>query len=367
VKVTVTKNLNVRVGKPSLNAPCYQYIAPGSELEVDGKLYTGDKYNGNDQWYKDEAGNYYWSGGVEAPDEFTVTNTLNTIKETSFDWWHREFQIQKVWELLDNKGEGVNVVILDSGIDYNHPYFTCKISGESVVGDKNDYLDNWNHGTLVSSIIAANGDDLIGIAPLINLHAIKIFDKYGCREEDFLTGISLIPDDADLVCIAQSKGYLDNQNLSQKYIDAFKKIKTKLIICSAGNDTNRSVFSEELPAALSDTISVSSVKSGGLISDISSMSKNITLAGPGENVKCLAAGEKMRYYRGPQSGTSFSTPFITGVMALAIAYLKKNKKKISEKRLKQLLIDTCTKKTDSNLYGNGVIDPLEFAKKIISE
>ena len=58
MKVTVKDYLNVRVGKPSVNAPCYQYIAPGSEIEVDGKLYTGDMYDGSDQWMKDEGGNY---------------------------------------------------------------------------------------------------------------------------------------------------------------------------------------------------------------------------------------------------------------------------------------------------------------------
>ena len=64
MKVTVKVFLNVRVGKPSVNAPCYQYLAPGTELEVDGNLYPGDKFEGIDTWLKDEAGNYYWSGGV---------------------------------------------------------------------------------------------------------------------------------------------------------------------------------------------------------------------------------------------------------------------------------------------------------------
>jgi len=47
MKVTVTKYLNVRVGKPSVNAPCYQYLAPGSELEMHGNLYKGDSFKDN--------------------------------------------------------------------------------------------------------------------------------------------------------------------------------------------------------------------------------------------------------------------------------------------------------------------------------
>ena len=65
MKLTVKVNLNVRVGKPSVNAPCYTYITPGSTLEVDENPYPGDMYDGNDTWYKDDAGNYYWSGGFD--------------------------------------------------------------------------------------------------------------------------------------------------------------------------------------------------------------------------------------------------------------------------------------------------------------
>lgn len=67
MKVTVTKNLNVRVGAPSINAPNLEFLLPGAVVETDGKLYKGDWYDGNQDWYRDTEGNYYWSGGVEPP------------------------------------------------------------------------------------------------------------------------------------------------------------------------------------------------------------------------------------------------------------------------------------------------------------
>lgn len=66
--VTVTKYLNVRIGQPSVNAPIHSYLQPGDKLEVDGKQYRGDVYDGNNYWYRDAAGNYYWSGAISAPD-----------------------------------------------------------------------------------------------------------------------------------------------------------------------------------------------------------------------------------------------------------------------------------------------------------
>ena len=92
MKITVTKFLNVRVGKPSLNAPCYQYLAPGSELQTDGNLYKGDSYDGIDTWMKDNAGNYYWSGGVEKEN---LNNQL--LADISGKWWLKNYNIPEIW------------------------------------------------------------------------------------------------------------------------------------------------------------------------------------------------------------------------------------------------------------------------------
>ena len=62
--VTINQNLNVRVGAPSVNAPCYTYVEPGSTVEVEEKPIEGDSYEGNNLWYAGLDGNYYWSGGV---------------------------------------------------------------------------------------------------------------------------------------------------------------------------------------------------------------------------------------------------------------------------------------------------------------
>jgi len=85
MKVTVTKNLNVRIGKPRLDAPNHEFLVPGSVIETDGKLYRGDVYDGNFFWYKDMAGNYYWSGGIDIP-ETEPNNTFS--KATEFIDFH---------------------------------------------------------------------------------------------------------------------------------------------------------------------------------------------------------------------------------------------------------------------------------------
>ncbi len=139
MKVTVSKYLNVRVGKPSVNAPCYQYLSPGSELIVDGSLYKGDMYDGIDTWLKDEAGNYYWSGGVNMKPVSNITiNYQDYLKD--FAW-------------ISNKGKGVVIAIIDTGVMMNPNYYDCSLIKQINLADNNDEL---YHGNFICGIIAGN-------------------------------------------------------------------------------------------------------------------------------------------------------------------------------------------------------------------
>ena len=128
MKVTVKDYLNVRVGKPSLNAPNFQYLAPGSILEVDGTLYPGDKFEGIDTWYKDEAGNYYWSGGVEKKVEDKKTTESNLVAQIEKIDYRELIKLKN--PLANGFGEGVKVAVLDSGIYSNHPDLKGRIIQE---------------------------------------------------------------------------------------------------------------------------------------------------------------------------------------------------------------------------------------------
>ena len=56
--------LKVRQGQPSLNATTLPPLAPGTVVTVEDQLYNGDAYNGINTWYKDQGGNFLWSGDV---------------------------------------------------------------------------------------------------------------------------------------------------------------------------------------------------------------------------------------------------------------------------------------------------------------
>lgn len=175
MKVTVTKYLNVRVGKPSLNAPCYQYLAPGSEIEVEDQSYTGDSFDGINTWLKDRAGNYYWSGGVKSIQFFelaiphsTIINYNSLVKSTLGP------------RIL---GNGVNVALLDSGINVDHPDLNgAVVQSLSFVDGQNATDDPWGHGTLMAGFIGGrtvSTTGILGVAPKCNLINLKVVANNG--------------------------------------------------------------------------------------------------------------------------------------------------------------------------------------------
>lgn len=139
-------------------------------------------------------------------DKFAVQYGVNKI---DLDYKMEKFlynsthamNIDDVWAIQDSlgnnvTGKGVTVVIIDTGIDYNHPDFspvgicdTCKvIDGYDFGEDDSDPMDNFGHGSLVAGIVAADGYDFdvegntyhySGVAPGSKLIAYKVSDYDG--------------------------------------------------------------------------------------------------------------------------------------------------------------------------------------------
>ena len=83
-----------------------------------------------------------------------------------------------------NKGTGVKIAVIDTGIDYNHQDLDDNYAGgwNCIANNGNPYDDSNNsHGTHVAGIIAAeeNGIGTIGVAPEAQIYAVKVLDQAG--------------------------------------------------------------------------------------------------------------------------------------------------------------------------------------------
>ncbi|MCH7525013.1 MAG: S8 family serine peptidase, partial [Bacteroidetes bacterium] len=359
------KYLNVRVGKPSVNAPCYQYLAPGSELEVDGKLYDGDVYDGVATWYKDEAGNYYWSGGVELENNpvFNLSKMNAKIDDNGLQWWHKDYGIEKIWAKW-SMGHGANIVVLDSGYDRNHPLSRKDVNGWNYVDDSNDFNDFNGHGTSVISAINSNQNQLYGVAPECSVYASKIIKRDENQDALIKALDKCVGSNIDIISISYS--YLEtDKNLMNRFLNAIEANSDKIIICSIGNDSKRVKIENKYPAMFLSTIGVGSINKNKEIAKQSSRTTSVNLVAPGEKLNLIKVGSS-----GLSSfqGTSYSTPFVTGVTALMVSYAKKSKPNvpISKWNIGRILIDTTDSKPsmDSELFGKGIINPLKAFKQL---
>ncbi|MDH4099998.1 MAG: S8 family serine peptidase, partial [Nitrospirota bacterium] len=118
---------------------------------------------------------------------------------------------------LGSKGAGVDVYILDTGIDADHPdiqgnlgngAYVYKCTGRSC---KAPWDDNHGHGTHVAGTVAAidNGRDVVGVAPLATLHAVKVLSGSGSGTiSGIIAGIDWVAGEA------QAKGTAVVANMS---------------------------------------------------------------------------------------------------------------------------------------------------------
>gem|GEM_PF-1660899 len=252
-------------------------------------------------------------------------------------------------DLLEKLGTGKNIVVavIDTGISLSlYGSFVKKNSGEipgdGIDNDSNGYIDDYygwdfgdmdsdpsdmlGHGTEVASII-------LSTAPDVKIIPIKVDSG---MDMSFSTG-----DATEAIYYAIARG-ADIINLSFSADDFSYAIYSAIIaavnsgcivVAAAGNDGSDVNF----PASMSQVISVGSYDAFGLPSWFSSYGKNLDILGPGENVcaKGIDGSTTM------VSGTSFSTPVISGAAAVLLSmnpHLKlESVKKILFKGVKDIL------------------------------
>jgi subtilisin family serine protease len=96
-----------------------------------------------------------------------------------------------------NNGAGVNVAVIDTGIDVDHPDLAANIVGGTNCskGNRGNYDDGNGHGTHVAGVIAAadNGAGVVGVAPEAKLWAVRVLDSGGSGStSDVICGIDYV-------------------------------------------------------------------------------------------------------------------------------------------------------------------------------
>ncbi|MFP5112219.1 S8 family peptidase [Bacillaceae bacterium C204] len=265
----------------------------------------------------------------------------------------------KIWE--KSKGKGITVAILDTGCDETHPDLSERIiGGRNFTNDDNGnpdvYTDYNGHGTHVAGTIAAiqNDKGVIGVAPEASLLILKVLDKNGSGQYDWIiNGINYaVEQKVDIISMSLG-GSEDVPELHRAIQNAVAN--QILVVCAAGNEGDGQDSSDEwaYPGSYNEVISVGAINLQRRSSEFSNSNNEVDLVAPGEEI--LSTFLNGKYAK--LSGTSMATPHVSGALALIKEIANKNfERNLTEPELyAQLIKRTIPLGNSPKLEGNGLL------------
>lgn len=252
-----------------------------------------------------------------------------------------------------NKGTGVKVAILDSGIDLDHPDLNVAGNVTFVPGTPNGDDDN-GHGTLVAGVVAALDNEIgvIGVAPEVALYSVKVLNSTGGGVMSvILSGIQWSVDNGMQVINMSFGGSLDWPDSLKQALDTAYNAGI-VIIAGAGNGGTPDGQGNNLwsPARFEPVIAVGATDESDNRYTTSSTGWALEVMAPGVNIYSTAMGGDYGYI----TGTSASSPHAAGVAALMIASGLTNNVALRH-RLRDAATDLGAASWDAQT-GNGLIN-----------
>ncbi len=213
-------------------------------------------------------------------------------------------------------GEDVVVALLDSGVDIEHPDLEGNIiDGWNFVDDNEYVTDIDGHGTMVAGIVAAvanNSIGIVGVASNVRIMPLKVISESGGSLVDIASAIRYAADNGADVIGMSLGGTFSKGSLAMEAAVNYAYQKGCVLVAAAGNNDTSELF---YPAAYENVIAVSAINETDQKAPFSNYGEYIDFCAPGVNI--LSTWPNATYAYG--SGTSFATPFVTGVVAVMLS------------------------------------------------
>ncbi|MFI0422760.1 S8 family serine peptidase [Spongiactinospora sp. 9N601] len=302
------------------------------------------------------------------------------------EWNIDRIKAPQVWNELGDRGEGIVVATIDSGVDFEHPALAAQYRGrhpDGTVDHNYNWFDTYQgcvdpapcdptaHGTHVTGIMAgANG---IGVAPGVRWISAKGCDPH-CPEDKLIRAGQWLVAPTDLNGQNPrpdlAPDIVNNSWRLKRFDDWYKGVTTAWaaagIFATFGSGNDGAVCGNTAtPPGYADTYSAGAFDVNGTIAGWSSR-------GPGENGEIKpnisAPGVDIRSavpdggYRS-EEGTSQASPHVAGAVALLWSAAPSLRGDIAATRalLDGGAIDTADLScggtaADNNVYGEGHLD-----------
>jgi subtilisin family serine protease len=279
---------------------------------------------------------------VEPNGIYRATATPNDPSFSS-QYAPKKVQADLAWSIWTPKAQ-VNIAVVDTGVDYNHPDLTNKIlrvngavvgynaiGSNARSGNTTDAIDDQGHGTHCAGIAAAQVNNGIGVAGIAGwsggttsdvstkIIPVKVLASDGSgTDATGAQGITWAANNGAKV-ISLSVGGGGSTTLSNAVAYAWSK--GCVLVAAAGNE---STSGYSYPAAYPNVISVAATDSSDTLASYSNYGSWVKVAAPGSAIystlPTVSTGSGFGTNYGSLSGTSMATPLVAGEAALILAH-----------------------------------------------
>ena len=249
-----------------------------------------------------------WMDWMEAA-EITDPFVTNPDYWNGYQWMHDMVKTYGAWSVTTGSS-AVTVAVIDTGVDYEHEDLPNVTTGGDYVSEDDDPWDENNHGTHVSGIIAAawNGIGGIGIAPGVEIYAVRVVDASGSYEtDDLIDGIDdAISHGVDIINLSLGSTY--DEIVLRRAIERAVDANITVVVAMGNEASNVKKF----PAAYEDVVAVAAVDITGNRANYSNYGAWCDVSAPGSGIMSTIPGDSYDW----MDGTSMATPVVSGLAAL---------------------------------------------------
>ena len=239
-----------------------------------------------------------------------------TLVAQVLDWGVNRIDAEYVHNNSSYNGAGIDVAVLDSGGDMDHPDLTWAGGISMVNNDPNNWDDKNGHGTHCAGIISADNNTIgvVGVAPNCDIWAVQVSATSLISISNIIAGIDWViathhdsDPNNDIKVVSMSFSGPASDAEAAALLAAYNE--DILLVAAAGNSSGP----VEYPAAHDYVMAISASTSTDAIASYSNYGPEIENIAPGSSIYSTYKGGKYRTL----SGTSMACPMVAGTAVLA--------------------------------------------------
>jgi len=293
-------------------------------------------------------------------------------------------QVPQAWD-IETGSDAIVVGVIDTGVDVTHPDLlpNLQLPGINVREDSvpDVVIDDSGHGTAVSGVIGAVGNNSVGVAGLswdVRLYLIRACGGplLDCDLFDEVEGIDAART-AGVDVLNMSIGGVGTISIEINAVQEAYDAGIVMVAAAGNGNPGRyfkatGVWEEDkaslyYPAGLPGVIGVGAVANNGLKAEFSNYGEDILdIMAPGVDIVTTVPEDEVYLYTGEgppyglATGTSFATPMVSGAAALILSHFPG----LSPEEVRTRLMATAIPMAgpDDNLngvndfYGHGILN-----------